>query len=462
MLAKYKRKKRRESTHVITSDKTIPEYDPPSRQAAEFHASDADIRAIFGGDRSGKTEPGSYEIVRLMRLHPGKIFWACSQTQTTSRILWRKQLKYLHPSEIAHVSYAKRGEEIVSYWRHRNGAECFFKTYSSGPAVFASESVYGIHLDEDPERITTVGEMIYNDCLSRIIDCKGKIWVTATPVLGKNWMYQRLYKRNIDNREDHTPDSDIQTWTVSLLDNKYVGEAEKRKAKGRMSQDEIERRFYGKFTTLQGMVCKEWREDLSVRDFGKLNTGVRKAAGIDFGSNHPFCCEWVALHDGRLYHYDEYYHASKVSGSRTIDIHTQVLVDRDLDLSYFEYTGNNAGIEAYACDWDLGMQQELTAWSSRYGHTLPIVKANKESVDLRIQYLNRMMKPDDNGQPSLFVHPRCYQLIRQFGSVHYKTQRVGSDEKEKIVKIDDDAFDATGYGDMYFYQGETDINIEAC
>ena len=54
---------------------SLPEYHNNNHKTAAFHdAQGVKIRAIFGGDRSGKSEAGGFELVRMAQTFPGQTF----------------------------------------------------------------------------------------------------------------------------------------------------------------------------------------------------------------------------------------------------------------------------------------------------------------------------------------------------------------------------------------------------
>ena len=229
----------------------LPEYLNNNQYTAEFHASrHVKVRALFGGDRSGKSEAGGFELVDLARRFPGHLFWAAAMTYPKLKINAEKILKYLHPDEIEETAWANKAMKIPAVIRLKNGSAFEFKTYNSGVGAFASDSVKGVWLDEDPQRAVPNGEEIFVESLQRTLDCKGLLWITATPILGKNWMYRRIYEPG-----QHS-NADIKCWTMSLLDNRFVDAEDKARQRAFLTEDEIQRRLYGLFTTLEGAVFK--------------------------------------------------------------------------------------------------------------------------------------------------------------------------------------------------------------
>lgn len=442
MLTRFKRQQCQKNFHYSQARKipiTYPAYEPASWQAEAFHKSEKHIKFLFGGDRAAKTGTVGYELVCLTRRFPGQLFWAAALTEEKLQAVWKWHKHWLSPREIKYINW-RITEQIPRFVLLQNGGKIEYKTWKSGPGSFSADSVKGIQLDEDGARVSSVAEQTYNDCLSRIIDCDGYILGGATPVLGKNWMYYRIFLYNRGEREDKTPDPDIDRWNVSLLDNKFISDEQKQKAKGRMAKDEIDRRFYGLFTTLQGAVFKEWNEDRHVKDFGLLPFDTRKAVGIDLGARHPFCALFGGYYDEKIWIWDEYYEDEK--GSVTSEEHARDMQEYESNRGYFqEGPGQPLYYEDRLCDHDLQERIDLESfgyWTS---------PANKDR-QLSWLVMNRLMKEN-----RLIIHERCYELIRTIPLYHYKEQRPGTDQKEDAVKEDDDPIDALRYLTMYFCDG---------
>ena len=405
----------------------IPVYENNNAKTEAFHAHrGVKIRALFGGDRSGKSEAGGFELVDMARKFPGANFWACAMTYQKIKINAEKILKYLSKDEIAETAWTNRALRIPAVIRHKNGSTFEFKTYNSGVGAFASDSVKGIWLDEDPQRAIPNGEEIFVECLQRTIDCRGMVWVTATPVLGKNWMYERIYRQH---------SADVWHATMSLLENRFVDAVEKERARALLTADEIERRFYGLFSTLSGACFKELNADIHYIDAFPIPTTWRKFRAIDLGYKNPFVCLWAALSDDNaLYFYAEYYQAETL-----LSVHADTI--RRIDRTPEFYENADIHIENTVCDHARQERAELEQ------HGIYTDPANKE-VDLSIAIMNRLFKARQ-----LFVfRDRCPKLCEELENYRYADTRGG--DKEQPLKVNDHSVDAARYAVMYAF-GET-------
>lgn len=459
MLSKIKRKIKQRELHfsqlVTDVPFELPPYEPASWQAEAFHACDKHIKAMFGGDRSGKSSTTSFQLIDDTRKFPGNMFWAAALTEDKLLPVWEWHKQFLSPYEIKGEPSWRKSGRIPSYVELINEAgiesAIEYKTWQSGAGSFSASDVKSIQLDEDGQRTTTQAERIFDDCQSRILTNRGFIYIGATPVLGKNWMYERLMLKNRNNTTDKKPDKRIECWTVSLRDNKFIDKEAVDEALAGMSEDEIQRRFYGMFTTLSGAVFKEFREDIHVlKDPPLIGDSWRKIRAIDLGYENPFCCLWLALDDdGRIYFYDEYYKAHTL-----IKDHVAYIVQREaqhmqLVTSALDYRP----IEASICDHERQTRAELEACG------LFTVAADK-SVELGIQTVNRALMIRGDGTPGVYISPVCKHLIHQMGSYHYKQVRDGNENKEIIAKVDDHAVDPARYGVQYFKQAPRNYTVQ--
>ena len=427
----------------------LPYYEPNCEKMQAFHASPAKIRGVFGGNRAGKSESGGFEIVDAMRRHPGRMFWACAVSWDFVKITASKIFKYLSPAEISQISWYNSPRRIPAYIRHVNGAELEFKPYKAGIESFAGQSCQGVWLDEDPAIAGNEGEQIFVECLQRTLDCGGQLWITATPILGKNWMYSRIYQQGISGNSP-----DVQCWTVSLLENKFVPEEEKQRQLALLTADEIDRRFYGLFTTLEGAVFKELRPELHFIPRFPIPVTWRKVRAIDLGYINAFCCLWGALSpDDTLYIYLEHYQAETLLKDHASMIDA---LERNEGL-YADVArhGMMGLIEATICDHARQERAELEQ------HGIYTDPANKD-VMLSIQIINRLLKPqvgyDGQERPRLYIFNDLPNIMREVENYRWKPTRTG--DKEEPIKEDDHAVDPLRYLATYFFANGFDESVE--
>ena len=169
-----------------------------------FHACNKRNRWVFGGNRSGKTECGAVETVYFARgIHPYRQNkyqtegWVVSVSSLVQReVAQKKILYYLNPEwivDIVMISGKSSNPEggIIDYIAVKSAlggiSKIGFKTAEMGREKFQGASLDYVWFDEEPP------EDIYDECRMRVIDRKGDIFGTMTPLKGLTFVYNRIY-----------------------------------------------------------------------------------------------------------------------------------------------------------------------------------------------------------------------------------------------------------------------------
>ncbi len=169
------------------------------RKQLEFHRCQKRNRWVFGGNRTGKTECGAAETVWLARgNHPYRenkptVGWVVSLSRKVQRdVAQKKILAYLDPDWIADIVMESGKAQnpsggVIDYIAVKNvfGSLSIigFKTCESGRDKFAGASLDYVWFDEEPP------EDVYDECAMRVVDRKGLIYGTMTPLLGLTFVY---------------------------------------------------------------------------------------------------------------------------------------------------------------------------------------------------------------------------------------------------------------------------------
>ena len=162
-------------------------------------------RGLFGGNRSGKTLSGGFEMTNhLTGIYPewweGRVFrdpvsaWTAGDTAKSVRDIMQALMigkpgdaaavgTGMIPAELILRTTPKHGlsDAIESVFvKHASGgvSSLQFKSYDQGREAYQGTSQEVIHLDEE------CPEDIYTECLLRTMTVNGIIYLTATPLLG--------------------------------------------------------------------------------------------------------------------------------------------------------------------------------------------------------------------------------------------------------------------------------------
>lgn len=234
----------------------------------EFHKCQKRNRWVFGGNRSGKTECGAVETVWLAReIHPYKknssnvCGWVVSPTLAVSReVAQSKILHYLNPDWIVDIvmqsgksAFPEGG--IIDYILIKNAmgghSKIVFKSAEMGREKFQGASLDFVWFDEEPPKD------IYEECRMRVLDKKGEIFGTMTPLKGLTFVYEQIFLNQADDPE---------VWHIFMewADNPYLDKGEIEKISRALSREQLEQRRYGRFVNAKGLVYPEFDENIHV------------------------------------------------------------------------------------------------------------------------------------------------------------------------------------------------------
>lgn len=232
------------------------------RKQLAFHRCKKRIRWVFGGNRSGKTECGAVEAVWTLRgIHPYRknrpdVFgWCVSLSQQVQRdAAQSKILKYLPKSWIADITMISGRKDapssgIIDQIKIKNvfgGISTLgFKSCDQGREKFQGSSLDFVWLDEEPP------EDIYDECLMRVMDRRGDIFGTMTPLKGETFIYNEIYLNRRNNP---------QIWCefMSWEDNPYLSKSETQLLSQSLDAAVLDSRKYGRFSKGDGLVYPEF------------------------------------------------------------------------------------------------------------------------------------------------------------------------------------------------------------
>lgn len=152
---------------------------------SQFYKAQQPIRALFWGNRVGKTEIGAMEVARYMLGQheyrdipvPVEAWSVCPSFDAQAETTQKKLLHYLPEQEIADTTTIRKG--IYSSIRLKNGSVVNFKSYEQGRSKFQGAGKRLIWFDEEPPHD------IWEECVVR--QEAGQpldIILTMTPIKG--------------------------------------------------------------------------------------------------------------------------------------------------------------------------------------------------------------------------------------------------------------------------------------
>lgn len=400
-----------------------------------FHKNPAKNRWVFGGNRSGKTECGAVETVWLARgIHPfrenkARDGWVVSLSQQVQRdVAQNKILSYLKKEwieDIAMISGKKgsatQGVIDTIYIRNVFGSisKIGFKSCDQGREKFQGTSLDYVWFDEEPP------EDIYIECKMRVLDRCGLIFGTMTPLKGLTWVYNTIY---LNDRND----PDIWYEHIQWEDNPYLSKNEIEKLTANLSQEELESRKFGNFTSGTGLVYSEFDENVNVIEPFDVPSSWYDKISIDPGLHNPLSCHWYACDfDNNIYVIAEHYEKQK-----PVDYHAQKIKEISKRLNWPTKNGKiEAIIDSAANQRTLASEKSVSELFYDCGILVnPYVNKDLFSGINRVKSYFK----NANNERKLFIFKTCVNLIREIKGYFWGNADVP-------IKKDDHALDELRY-----------------
>lgn len=402
-----------------------------------FHKCKKKNRWVFGGNRSGKTECGAVEAIYMARgIHPFRenrknVFgWVVSlSTQVQRDVAQAKILHYLNRSWIQDISMLSGKKDspeygIIDQIRIKNvfgGISVIgFKSCDQGREKFQGSSLDFVWFDEEPPKD------VYDECRMRVLDRKGDIFGTMTPLKGLTFIHDEIYL-NVNGSKD--------VWYefMEWADNPYLDKAEVDALTKVLSIDQLESRRYGRFKNASGLVYPEFDENVHVIDPISLPNEWQETVSIDPGLNNPLSAHWFSVdYDGVIYVVAEHYEAGK-----DVAYHSKKIkeISERLGWKKDRYGRINALIDSAANQKTLASVKSVTELF--YDHGIAVNPNVNKDLFSGIQRMKEYLKVQD-GRAGIYIFRNCVNLIREL-----KSYRWGDGDVPK--KIDDHCLDEVRY-----------------
>ena len=254
----------------------------------EASRTDKVIRALFWGNRVGKTECGAMEAARvLLGRHPfinqGEVWSFCPSFDEQKDTTQKKLLTYLPESRIVDRIWLRKGilKELTIKADDGRTTKITFKSYEQGREKAQGAGKTFILFDEEPPKD------IYEECFVRQeAGIKLYLMLTMTPIKGLTWVYDRLYL--------NTTSPDIFVSKAGWNDNPFLGEEQIAIMSRNLTETALKVRRDGDFVRMTGLVCAWFDRTVHVVDIKELPIGD-DYFGLDFGFSAPSAGLWVRV-----------------------------------------------------------------------------------------------------------------------------------------------------------------------
>lgn len=253
---------------------------------SQFYKAQQLIRALFWGNRCGKTEIGAMEVARYMLGQheyrdipvPVEVWSICPSFDAQAETTQKKLLTYLPEQEIADTTTIRKG--IFSSVRLKNRSVINFKSYEQGRAKFQGAGKRLIWFDEEPPHD------IWEECVVR--QEAGQpldIILTMTPIKGITWVYDTIYLS--------TDTSLYYVSTAGWDDNPWLTEEQKNIMSRGLTPEALAVRREGRFTKRVGLVCNWWEREKHLQDYKEFPKDWTYYEVLDGGYSDP--AAWLLI-----------------------------------------------------------------------------------------------------------------------------------------------------------------------
>lgn len=428
-------------------------YYIPNPKQESFHKAKTSIRAVFGGNRTGKTTCGIVEFLwHVTGIYPkwypedrqyhraikGRIV-ATDFQKGVGEVIIPALDEWLDESMVAEKKRNPIG--VAVKWHLKNGSAFDILTYEQATTQFEGWKGDIAWFDEPPPRDKYVAT------LRGLIDHGGRAWLTLTP-LAQPWIYDELYVN---------PDTDrIFSVTMDIQDNIHNLNADFLETfQKSLTEEEKEARLHGRFKHLTGLIYKEFDPGVHICEIPKIQKHWTRYFCIDPHPRVPTACLWMAVDEKEnFWIYDELW-----------------LKDMSLDEVAHAIKAQEGDLKAHQRFIDPAMDKESDLVGSlnirqefmKYGIYCQRANTDKDlgksriKMALKVQYVP-LLKKD---VPQLRVSRYCTQTIYEFQHYmwdEYHRSPEEKDPKEKPLKKSDHFMDCLRYifnAGPRFYQVES-------
>jgi phage terminase large subunit-like protein len=260
------------------------------------------LRALFWGNRVGKTHWGAQEVCRyVFNAHehkkvqlPIEVWCACPSFDQQKETTQKKLLAMIPEHRIVDKTYLRK--DVLTEIKLDNGSKINFKSYEQGREKFQGTGKRLIWFDEEPPKD------IFDEAMARMeAGIPLDFILTMTPINGMTWVYDEIYL-NTDNPNYYVS-------TASWDDNPWLTQDQVSVITSVYDAESLQVRKYGKFLKRVGLVCSWFDRSVHLKDviYPQSNWNIYKV--IDFGwSSSKTCVLWIGVDStDQIYIFDGIY-----------------------------------------------------------------------------------------------------------------------------------------------------------
>lgn len=429
-------------------------YYVPQEQQMPFHMSSKRIRAVFGGNRSGKTVAGATEAVWYATgTHPtkripvpnyGRIV-ATDFINGIERVIIPEIQKWMPRNLLKGGTWDSAYSKEAKVLSLINGSTIEFMSYDQDIDKFESASRHWVwHDEEAPHGIWKANQV-------RLLDTRGDAWLTMTPIKGMTWVYDELYEMGADGKHKK-----IDVFVYDTYDNPYVDNESLDDLVDGLDEQEREARIGGKFVQMSGLIYKEYNPEIHKIKAFPIPDHWRRVQAIDPHPRIPTVAVYMAVVPvsqfiAQCYKYgvalpDELGEADVYVIYDEIYPHESLIVKETAELMHAKEAASGGHISYRLIDNSANTPDPLTRSNVKKElevHGIRTLLATKD-IPARIFAVRSKLKSN-----TLYfmgdAAPRTEWEIRHYAWDDYRIGKDYHDPKEKPKKKRDHAMDCIGY-----------------
>lgn len=409
----------------------------PFEQQEDFHLNRVPIRGLFAGKRGGKTESGAVESVLFTEDKIGhnpnsKDPYLGVIIAPTDDMLRRLSLaKFFVYAKGFDYTYHQTFKEVN--WH--NGAK-IYGISADKPQRIEGLKVNWIWVDE----IFQCTEQLFLECLARVSDSRGYIWVTGS--LGvqytnpkQHWVYKHLKESKSDR---------VRTWEWATAANPFFPPDSLEDMRTTLDPKTFRQMFEIDWNVSgNNLVYDEFDEANIVRGY-QYDERLETICSIDWGWTHPAAALFFQ-YDKR---YDTVYLFDEIVGSKI-----------KLEQLWERIKAKNYKISKWYCDVSGNQEREQTGISNINWFKQPPRNIHMTHRRTAVQYgipIVRSYIKNGLGQRKFYVDEvKCPKSLDNIRNYSYQ-EKNGIILNENPLKKDDDCVD----GLRYFFVNHLDYNID--
>jgi phage terminase large subunit-like protein len=281
-----------------------------------------------------------------------------------------------------------------------NGSFVEFMSYDQDVDKFAGTSRHFVHFDEEPP------QDIYIECTARLIDTKGSWWMTLTPVMGMEWMYDDIYIPGMNN-----PQSSISVIEVEMYENPHLGREEIQEFLDSLPEEDRDARIKGKFVRRGGIIYKAFSKMHIIEPLSEINPYAELYASLDHGFNNPTAWLWHLVDsDGNINTFMEHYEREMTVEEHAAQVHA---INKAIGREPGLYIGDPAIAQRNAST-GASIQAEYAQ------HGIYITLGSNEILN-GINKINTYLAYGPGKPPRWHVTSNCENLIKEIQKYRWKT-----------------------------------------